>query len=252
MEPARNDSAGRFFAPGAFNAGAGLTYDARTMPKMKSCPVSRLMKQAYHHGDLQNALVSEGLKLLEQNGNSDFTLRDLASRVGVSPAAPYSHFEDKDALLAAIATVGFGELKDFLEKAIAGVADPAERYVRMGEAYVQFGTERPALYKLMFASEELPAKRNQFPELQEAGEAAFRSLTDMLGAMQQTGFLRSGELDGFGFAVWAHVHGLTSLIITGRVECAGECADEHIGSTAEAVRMSLLGLLGGLKNPTAA
>jgi len=222
------------------------------MPKMKSCPVSRLMKQAYHHGDLRNALVSEGLKLLEQNGNSDFTLRDLASQVGVSPAAPYSHFEDKDALLAAIATVGFGQLRDFLEKAIAGVADPSQRYVCMGEAYVQFGTDHPALYKLMFASEELPAKRALFPELQEAGEAAFRSLTDMLGGMQQSGFLRAGDLDGFGFAVWAHVHGLTSLIITGRVECAGDCAGAAITSTAEAVRMSLLGMLHGLKDPATA
>lgn len=219
---------------------------------MKNCPVTRLIKQAYHHGDLRNALVDEGLKLLEKEGNADFTLRDLAGRVGVSAAAPYAHFEDKDALLAAIATVGFGQLKDFLEKSIAGVADPAERYVRMGEAYVQFGTEHPALYKLMFASEELPAKRNQFPELQAAGEAAFRSLTGMLGGMQQTGFLRAGELDGFGFTVWAHVHGLTSLIITGRVECAGDCADAHIGSTEEAVRMSLLGMLHGLKDPATA
>ena len=241
-----------FFAPGAFDAGAGLTYDARTMPKMKSCPVSRLMKQAYHHGDLRNALVSEGLKLLEQNGNSDFTLRDLASRVGVSAAAPYSHFEDKDALLAAIAVVGFCQLKDFLETATTGVADPSERYVRMGEAYVQFGTEHPALYKLMFTSEELPAKRSQFPELQEAGNAAFRILTGMLGAMQQSGFLRSGNLDGFGFAVWAHVHGLTSLIITGRAECAGDCVDAGIISPQEAIRMSLLGMLNGLRSPTAA
>ena len=219
---------------------------------MKGCPVVRLAKQAYHHGDLRNALVDEGLKLLEQNGNSDFTLRDLASRVGVSAAAPYSHFEDKDALLAAIATVGFGRLREFLEQALKGVTDPTECYLRMGEGYVRFGTENPALYKLMFASEELPAKREQFPELQEAGSAAFRTLTEMLGSMQKNGFLREGSLDGFGFAVWAHVHGLVSLIITGRVECAGDCADAGIGSTEEAVRMSLLGLLGGLKNPTAA
>ena len=218
---------------------------------MKSCPVARLVKQAYHHGDLRNALVDEGLKLLEEKGNSDFTLRDLAGRVGVSAAAPYSHFEDKDALLAAIATVGFGRLRDFLERAIADQADPTQRYLRMGEAYVRFGTENPALYKLMFASEELPAKRAQFPELQDAGAAAFQSLTGMLGDMQQSGFLREGNLDGFGFAVWAHVHGLVSLIITGRVECAGDCADGGITSTEEAVQMSLLGLLGGLKNPSA-
>lgn len=218
---------------------------------MKGCPVVRLVKQAYHHGDLRNALVDEGLKLLEEKGNSDFTLRDLASRVGVSAAAPYSHFEDKDALLAAIATVGFGRLRESLEKALEGVTDPTERYLRMGEGYVCFGTVNPALYKLMFANEELPAKRAQFPELQEAGSAAFRTLTQMLADMQRTAFLRQGNIDGFGFAVWAHVHGLVSLIISGRVDCVGDFADTGISSTEEAVRMSLLGLLGGLKNPTA-
>ena len=219
---------------------------------MKSCPVSSLMKRTYHHGDLRNALVSEALKLLEEQGAAEFTLRDLASRVGVSHAAPYSHFEDKMALLAAVAVEGFHKLSAYLEKAVQENSDPTEQYVRMGEAYVRFGTENPALYNLMFASEELPEQRDKFPELNEAGSAAFGMLTGMLGRMQQSGFLREGNLDGFGFAVWALVHGLVSLIITGRVECAGDCADAEIGTTEEAVRASLLGMLYGLKNPTAA
>jgi len=218
---------------------------------MKNCPVTRLIKHAYHHGDLRNALIGEGLKLLEKEGNADFTLRDLAGRVGVSPAAPYSHFEDKDALLAAIATVGFGKLKESLEEAIAAVNDPAQKFLAMGQAYVCFGMNNPALYKLMFANEELPAKRGQFPDLQAAGNAAFETLTGMLGQMQQSRFLREGDLDGYGLAVWAHVHGLTSLIITGRIDCVGEGV-ERIFPAEEATRMSLLGMLGGLRNPSAA
>ena len=216
---------------------------------MDKCPVARLIKHAYHHGDLRNALIGEGLKLLEQNGNSDFTLRDLAGRVGVSPAAPYSHFEDKDALLAAIATVGFGRLKDSLQEAIAKVNDHAQKFLAMGQAYVCFGINNPALYKLMFASEELPAKRGQFPDLQAAGTAAFETLTGMLGEMQQSRFLREGDLDGYGLAVWAHVHGLTSLIITGRIDCMGDCEGARKIPVDEATHMSLLGMLGGLKNP---
>ena len=219
---------------------------------MKNCPVTRLIRHAYHHGDLRNALVDEGLKLLEQEGNADFTLRDLAGRVGVSPAAPYSHFEDKDALLAAIATVGFRKLRATLETAISAIADPTQRFLAMGQAYVQFGMDNPALYKLMFASEELPAKRGQFPELQEAGGAAFEALTGMLKQMQESHFLREGDLDGFGLAVWALVHGLTSLIITGRIDCAGDCVGEHDFTAAEATQMSLMGMLGGLKNPATA
>lgn len=217
---------------------------------MKNCPVRRLiqLKQGYHHGDLRNALVSEGLKLLEEAGHSDFTLRDLASRVGVSAAAPYAHFADKGALLAAIATSGFVRLSASLETAVASDSDPADQFLHMGSAYVRFGMDHPALYKLMFASEELPARQDEYPELQAAGEAAFRLLTGMLEHMQRRGFLRAGDPEADGLSVWAHVHGLTSLIITGRVECCGDPAPQP----ADVVRSGLMTLLSGLRAPTLA
>jgi AcrR family transcriptional regulator len=114
---------------------------------MKNCPVRRLiqLKQGYHHGDLRNALISEGLKLLEEAGHSDFTLRDLARRVGVSAAAPYAHFTDKSALLAAIATTGFVRLRAALETAVRSDSDPADQFLHMGSAYVRFGLDHPAL-----------------------------------------------------------------------------------------------------------
>lgn len=215
---------------------------------MKNCPVKRLIqrRQAYHHGDLRNALVSGALELLEQEGHSEFTLRDLARRVGVSVAAPYAHFADKGALLAAIATAGFIRLRAALEAAIGNDSDPPDQFLRMGSAYVRFGTDHPALYKVMFASEELPAKEGEYPELQEAAEAAFAALTDMLGRMQRSGFLRAGDPEADGLGVWAHVHGLTSLIITGRASCVGDTALEP----AEIVTSSLLLLLGGLRSPS--
>jgi AcrR family transcriptional regulator len=217
---------------------------------MKNCPVRRLIqpKQGYHHGDLRNALVGEGLKLLEEAGHSDFTLRDLARRVGVSAAAPYAHFADKSALLAAIATTGFVRLNAALESAVANDADPADQFLHMGSAYVRFGMDHPALYKLMFASEELPAKHGDYPELQSAAETAFGLLTGLLERMQRQGFLRAGDPEADGLSVWAHVHGLTSLIITGRVECAGDPAPQ----AAAAVSSSLMTLLTGLRSPAPA
>jgi AcrR family transcriptional regulator len=217
---------------------------------MKNCPVRRLiqLKQGYHHGDLRNALVSGGLKLLEQEGHSDFTLRDLARRVGVSAAAPYAHFADKSALLAAIAAVGFGRLRAATEAATAKDSDPLEQFLHMGSAYVRFGTDNPALYKLMFASEELPAKRGQYPELRAAAESALGLLIDMLGRMQRRGLLRAGDPEADALTVWAHVHGLTSLIITGRIECASDPAPQ----AAEIVKLSLMTLLGGLRSPSRA
>ena len=216
---------------------------------MKNCPVRRLiLKQGYHHGDLRNALVSEGLKLLEQEGQPDFTLRDLARRVGVSAAAPYAHFADKGALLAAIATAGFIHLREALEATLGSDRDPMDQFLQMGWAYVRFGIERPALYKLMFASEDLPAKRHEYPELEAAAEAAFGLLTGMLERLQRRGLVRAGDPEADGLSVWAHVHGLTSLIITGRVECAVEPAP----APAEVVSASLMTLLGGLRSPARA
>jgi AcrR family transcriptional regulator len=217
---------------------------------MKNCPVRRLiqLKQGYHHGDLRNALISEGLKLLEEAGHSDFTLRDLARRVGVSAAAPYAHFTDKSALLAAIATTGFVRLRAALETAVRSDSDPADQFLHMGSAYVRFGMDHPALYKLMFASEELPARQDEYPELQAAGEAAFGLLTGMLERMQRRGFLRAGDPEADGLSVWAHVHGLTSLIITGRVECCGDPAPQP----ADVVSSGLMSLLSGLRAPALA
>ena len=217
---------------------------------MKNCPVRRLiqLKQGYHHGDLRNALVSEALKLLEQEGHSDFALRDLARRVGVSAAALYAHFADKSALRAAIATAGFIQLRQAVEVTIGEASDLMDQFLNMGWAYVRFGVERPALYKLMFASEDLPAKRAEYPELEGAAEAAFGLVTDMLERMQRRGLVRPGNPEADGLTVWAHVHGLTSLIITGRVECACEPAPQP----AELVRASLMTLLGGLRTATRA
>lgn len=209
------------------------------------CPIQRLLKANYHHGDLRNALVTAALKLLEKEGTADFSLRELAKRLGVSAPALYTHFADKDALLVAVAVAGFAKLKAALEAAVQQNAEPEAQFLAMGRAYVQFGVAHPALYRLMFAGEELPAKREQFPELQEAGNAAFRALTGMLVAMQQSGFMRAGNTDLDGFTIWAHVHGLTSLVITGRVECVGDCGGIPMPSTDEMVGLSLQNLLQG-------
>jgi AcrR family transcriptional regulator len=217
---------------------------------MKNCPVRRLiqLKQGYHHGDLRNALVSESLKLLEQEGHSDFTLRDLARRVGVSAAALYAHFADKSALLAAIATAGFIRLRSALEDTARDERDPLGQFLHMGSAYVRFGMDHPALYKLMFASEELAAVQGEYPELQAAGDAAFDLLTDMLARMQRRGFLRAGDPEADGLSVWAHVHGLTSLIITGCLTCVGDPPPQP----ADVVSSSLMTLLSGLRSPVRA
>ena len=216
--------------------------------KVKDCPVKRLMKKAYHHGDLRNALVEGALDLMEEGRFTDFTLRDLAARVGVSAAAPYAHFADKSALMVAVAIAGFQRLQEALAPTVKSGKDLAEQFLDMGQAYVQFGCNHPALYDLMFASPDLPAQREIYPELKEAGDYARNVLLDLLMRMQDAGVMRRGDPVMDGFTVWAHVHGLASLVITGRVECAQEGSQEAVKHPVQdAVRMSLNSLLEGFR-----
>ena len=217
---------------------------------MKGCPVKRLVKRAYHHGDLRNALVEAALDLMEEDKSFDFSLRDLATRVGVSAAAPYAHFADKAALMVAVAIAGFHKLREALAPTVQSGKDLDIQFLDMGQAYVQFGCNHPALYDLMFASPELPAQREIYPELKEAGDYTRGVLLDLLMRMQDAGVMRRGDVVMDGFTVWAHVHGLASLVITGRVECAQEGSVEAVKHSVEdAVRMSLNSLLDGFRQP---
>jgi AcrR family transcriptional regulator len=218
--------------------------------KVNKCPVVRLVKRAYHHGDLRNALIEGAIDLMEEGKSFDFSLRDLAARVGVSAPALYAHFADKGELMVAVAITGFRKLREALEPTVQDGKDLATQFLDMGEAYVQFGCEHPALYDLMFASPELPAQREVYPELKEAGDYARNVLLGLLMRMQEAGVMRRGDVAMDGFTVWAHVHGLASLVITGRVECAQEGSEEAVKlSVQDAVRMSLSSLLNGFRTP---
>lgn len=208
-----------------------------------ACPMKAL-KRTYHHGDLRNALVTEALRLLEQGGGTDFTLRDLAQRVGVSYAAPYAHFEDKRALLAAVAAHAAAKLTAALLEGTRGKADPTEEFLGMGLAYVQFGLDHPALYRLMFTAWELtPADKHKYPELEQASEGCFKTLTDMLERQQKSGFLRPGMVEADALTIWSSVHGIAMLAIDGRIECA--C--DNPPPVNDVVRYALGAMLNGLR-----
>jgi AcrR family transcriptional regulator len=114
-------------------------------------------EDAYHHGDLRNSLVEEAVRLIEREGLDAFSLREVARRVGVSANAAYRHFEDKDALLAAVAARGLGVLARRMREAIEGVttrgAGPrAIAHLRAtGRAYVAFALAKPELFRVTFA-----------------------------------------------------------------------------------------------------
>jgi AcrR family transcriptional regulator len=157
----------------------------------------------YHHGDLRRALVEAALELLLEGGTEALGMRELARRVGVSAAAPYRHFRDKQALIQAVAAAGFALFLEAIEGAKASVATD-EQFGAMAEAYVQFALRYPRLYKLMFSSE---LGKFEDKDLRRAADAAYESLA--VAAAKQ-----DPEAPGeAAISAWAFVHGLSMLLL---------------------------------------
>lgn len=114
-----------------------------------------MTKSTYHHGNLAQVLLEAALKLVEQGGAEAVSLRDLAQSLGVSRAAPYRHFPDRDALLATVAARGFEDLIVLYENALASPGDGRAKLRAAGRAFYDFATQRPGLYRLMFESDFL-------------------------------------------------------------------------------------------------
>lgn len=124
----------------------------------------------YHHGDLRNALVIAAAELIEESGSEDFSMVDAARRAGVSSAAPYRHFRDRDDLLTAVAELGFYALSEEL-LAVAATCEPGtlEAINTLGTAYIRFVTERPAFFNLMWGERGLQPLDREDSELRANG-----------------------------------------------------------------------------------
>lgn len=166
----------------------------------------------YHHGDLRNALVDAGLALLATEGIAGFNLRAVAQRAGVSHAAPYRHFEDKQALIAAIAEEGFYKLVGHLQAGVDASQDAAREQLHgMGQAYVRFALDNPDQLRLMFSGTEI--ERGRYPSLYAASKKAFHLLTGLIAKGQDEGTIVRGNLEAQAIVVWSTIHGLAILLV---------------------------------------
>jgi AcrR family transcriptional regulator len=189
--------------------------------------------RAYHHGDLRAALLDEAAAMIAEGGAASLTMRALGRRLGVSRAAAYRHFEDKAALLVAVAAAGFSRLRDRLQAVDAGAPRSSmERIRRMGEEYVRFALENPAYYRLMYGREGLA--RRDVPELREAGNSLFEQLVEVIRAYQDSGKIERQDPRAQAYVAWSSVHGLASLLIDGQILTAVD-VDELIRQTTHTV-----------------
>ena len=162
-------------------------------------------KRAYHHGDLEIALVQAAGKMLEKEGVEALMLREVARRAGVSHNAPYRHFSDREALLAALAVEGFERRGTAQRKAAEAGGLRA-----MGEAYVQFALQNPQRFRLMFGGQLSIARHAR---LREVATKTFAGLSGALAAQVPEA---QGARDA-SIAAWALVHGLAQLLLGDRI-----------------------------------
>jgi AcrR family transcriptional regulator len=166
--------------------------------------------RGYHHGNLKEALIRAALDLIAQKGPSGFTFAEAARVAGVSPAAPYRHFRDREELLANVALRGFAQFEVELARAWnGGVPDTFTAFERVGRAYLNFARTEPAYYAAMF---EGGIPMDIGPDLRDAGERAFavlRAASEQLVAQIPDRHRPPAFM--VALHIWSLSHGIASL-----------------------------------------
>ena len=166
--------------------------------------------RGYHHGNLKEALVRAALDLIAEKGPAGFTFADAARWAGVSPAAPYRHFRDRDELMTDVARRGFEQFSAALASAWDdGKPDLFSAFDRLGKAYLDFARREPAYYSAMFEAGISP---DVDPLLREAGDRAFgvlRTAAEKLVALMPASTRPPAMM--VALHIWATTHGIASL-----------------------------------------
>lgn len=167
-------------------------------------------ERGYHHGNLREALIEAARALIGEKGPGGFTFAEAARAAGVSAAAPYRHYRDRDALLADVARQGYERFAAALDAAWdGGRPAPLEAFGRVGKAYLRFARNEHAYYAAMFESGLAP---DATPELRVAGDRAFavlRAAADALSAQLPAGKRPPALM--LALHIWSISHGIASL-----------------------------------------
>jgi AcrR family transcriptional regulator len=188
----------------------------KTMALNKS--VRRAVKASYHHGDLRDALINTALMLVRKQGVESFSLREAAKLVGVSPSAVYRHFEDKGALLAAVAQAGFNTLALETEAAMKRAARKKDAALAVlqatGTTYVLFALKHPEQFRVMFG----PYGAGSAHDVRGAdsqGRDPYQQLVEALGVLAGQQRLRMNITQEAALQAWSFTHGLAHLLLDG-------------------------------------
>lgn len=181
--------------------------------------------RSYHHGNLRNTLITAAAELIDERGSIDFAMIDAARRAGVSSAAPYRHFKDKDALLEAVCHLAFlGLTQRFQEVADRHDPGASETIVALGDAYIDYMLEHRNFYDLMWGDHGSRAMDSNSDILKQSGFTVLLRATEAWCLREGLSDVSPQQL---AIKLWAMVHGLTTLSMNGKIERLCKDADVH-------------------------
>lgn len=171
----------------------------------------RKKQKEYHHGDLRRAVLKAAFAQVAQRGLRELTLREVARKIGVTHAAPYHHFKDRDALLDAMAEEAFAELDRAMEDSKRDVSAPDDQLHALGRAYINFAQNRPERIEVMFRRAGKSGDKFE----SKVGRGAFQHLVDAVAACQAQGLAPAGDPLDIALSAWSLVHGFSALWVEG-------------------------------------
>ncbi|MDQ0761897.1 AcrR family transcriptional regulator [Streptomyces canus] len=176
-------------------------------------PAEKPETRPYHHGDLRSALLAAAERTLRDKGSASLSLRELARDLGVSHAAPGRHFKDKQALLNALALVGYDRMAEALEAADEPALPLQDRLTVLARAYLGFAIDNAELLELMYARKHEPDAAEQ---MAAAIDRTVGALERAVAAAQQRGEIVDGDPEQLTLVVGTALHGLASFAVTGK------------------------------------
>ncbi|MBQ1661923.1 MAG: TetR/AcrR family transcriptional regulator [Treponema sp.] len=179
------------------------------------------MSDKYHHGDLRNALIEEGIKMINSGGEGSLSMRKLAEKCGVSMAAPYAHFKSKDDLINAMKNHVTDNFTEHLEKSVSKIRDGGieKKIIALGNAYVLFFMEHPEYFTFLFSRGYIHVNLD-FSKSDENNFKPFLILKDLCTQYfaEKKPELSDYEKELEIIRIWASVQGLTSIIFMNNVK----------------------------------
>jgi AcrR family transcriptional regulator len=165
--------------------------------------------------NLQRAILDASLELISRRGIGALSMREVSRRLGVTHGAPYHHFRDRGAILAALTEEGFERLEQELRAAAGRADDPREQFEALGRAYVAFAVSSPSYFRLMFRPEL--AGKGKHPGIERASERAFGVLEEVVEACHAQGYGRGIPAKALALTGWTASHGLAALCVDGQL-----------------------------------